>query len=412
MNANKEIDGSVAVTGDVAVEGAVNVGGQTTLHDTKVMNNLTVRGWLSAANVKDAFKGIFGSVAALNAAIRNPEDGWIAGVMGQNSHDEDVVWTYYSSNGAWTATGGTMPVEGDIVDVDVLLSAIEDRALKSEMSVDDVSSDKKKIRLYGGDNPLEVTVLTSHLSLSNYVQRSEILVGSGSDSTKRNLQLKNGLTQAVVVEHQSLAGKADAASVYTKAAVNGLLSRVLGETLRVEFAVSHNGQVNLVNKDLDYVPLMLVTYMSSDGDDGRLVTDMSTDGAVYIRRGIDHPIGVTAYYFFPDPTVIPDEAFSGVWDTDEGVEIVKIHLPSCVHAIGGKAFAATQENADTLVKVECEGMTPPTVNTTSPHESFENVDLSSTELFVHKTVRENYEEDGFWGGWQSGAHTYIVNIGS
>lgn len=114
---NKVIDG------DATVNGKVNVGGNAT-----VEGNLKVKGTLDAAKVKQPSVGLFSTLAALQAAYPEPEEGWWA-IVGNNIPGEiyDVV------NGAWHDTGNTGG--GAEIDVSTLLAPIEDdvEELQDEM---------------------------------------------------------------------------------------------------------------------------------------------------------------------------------------------------------------------------------------------------------------------------------------
>lgn len=104
---NKVIDG------DATVNGNVNVGGNAT-----VERNLKVKGTLDAAKVKQPSVGLFSTLAALQAAYPEPEEGWWA-IVGNNIPGEiyDVV------DGAWHDTGN----EGGGAEIDVseLLTPLE-----------------------------------------------------------------------------------------------------------------------------------------------------------------------------------------------------------------------------------------------------------------------------------------------
>ena len=114
---NKVIDG------DVTVNGKAHIGGNTT-----VEGNLKVKGTLDAAKVKQPSVGLFATLAALQAAYPNPEEGWWA-IVGDNIPGEiyDVV------NGAWHDTGNTGG--GAQIDVSALLAPLEEdvEELQDEM---------------------------------------------------------------------------------------------------------------------------------------------------------------------------------------------------------------------------------------------------------------------------------------
>jgi len=124
------------VDGDATVNGKLNVGGNATFE-----GNLKVKGTLDAAKIKQPSVGLFSTLAALQAAYPNPEEGWWA-VVGNNIPGEiyDVV------NGAWHDTGNTGG--GAEIDVSELLEPIEDDVVQlqedlgnAEDAIDTLQSD-------------------------------------------------------------------------------------------------------------------------------------------------------------------------------------------------------------------------------------------------------------------------------
>ena len=83
------------IDGDLTVNGKTNVGG-----DATVEGNLKVKGTLDAYKVKQPCKGLFATLAALQAAYPNPEAGWWA-IVGSEVPGPlyDVV------DGEWHSTG-------------------------------------------------------------------------------------------------------------------------------------------------------------------------------------------------------------------------------------------------------------------------------------------------------------------
>lgn len=99
-----QIDGDVSVGRNVATGGKLDVAGSAT-----VGHNLKVEGWLEAANIKGANKGIFLTVEELREAYPNPHDGWMAGVGSSTPFT-----AYVGKGGDWVATGGTIEVTVDM----------------------------------------------------------------------------------------------------------------------------------------------------------------------------------------------------------------------------------------------------------------------------------------------------------
>ena len=101
----------------------------------------------------------------------------------------------------------------DLADSALQASDIEGKAEKSEMSITNVSGDttKKNIQLKTG---LSQNVVVDHQDISGKAEKSEMSVSAVSgDDTKKTIQLKSGLTQNVVVEHQDVSGKADTSAM-------------------------------------------------------------------------------------------------------------------------------------------------------------------------------------------------------
>ena len=55
---------------------------------------------------------------------------------------------------------------------------------------------------------------TREVDVSGKAEKSEMSVTAGSDATRKTVQLKNGLTQEVLVEHQDVSGKMDGGAAY------------------------------------------------------------------------------------------------------------------------------------------------------------------------------------------------------
>ena len=103
-------------------------------------------------------------------------------------------------------------VQGSLGLADTALQApdIEGKANKSEMSISAVTGDvtKKNIQLR---NSLSQTVVIEHQNIDGKANTSEMSITDVSgDTTKKTIQLKSGLSQDVVVEHQNIDGKVDA----------------------------------------------------------------------------------------------------------------------------------------------------------------------------------------------------------
>lgn len=103
-------------------------------------------------------------------------------------------------------------VQGSLGLADTALQAsdIEGKANKSEMIISAVTGDttKKNIQLKNG---LVQTVVIDHQNIDGKADKSDMHITDVSgDTTKKTIQLMSGLSQDVVVEHQNIDGKVDA----------------------------------------------------------------------------------------------------------------------------------------------------------------------------------------------------------
>ena len=118
---------------------------------------------------------------------------------GQPDTYKEWIWTQPSDGpGYWECTGDTT-------------QDLSGYALKSEMSIEPgtgADTDKTTITLKEGTS---ATVLTAHQDLSGYALKSEMSVepGTGSDADKTTITLKEGTSATVLTTHQDLSGKAD-----------------------------------------------------------------------------------------------------------------------------------------------------------------------------------------------------------
>lgn len=109
----------------------------------------------------------------------------------------NVIETIKVDNVAQTVTDKTVNID------------LSGKAEKSEMSITDVTGDtsKKNIQLKSG---LSQDVVVSHQDISGKADIDEMAITDVSgDATKKNIQLYVGLDQDVVVEHQDISGKAE-----------------------------------------------------------------------------------------------------------------------------------------------------------------------------------------------------------
>lgn len=123
------IDGDVSVGRNVAMGGNATIQGNAT-----IANNLVVRGKVKADNIITNNKGIFKTLAALQAAYPNPKAGWFAGVGAGSPFDVYTV----NSSGAWEASGGTMEFDVELDELSEQVDSIEGRLSEVEDGKQDV----------------------------------------------------------------------------------------------------------------------------------------------------------------------------------------------------------------------------------------------------------------------------------
>lgn len=99
-----QIDGDMSLGRNIAMGGKATIAGST-----QIGQDLVVKGWLDAPNIKAANKGVFTSLEALEAAYPEPQDGWFAGIG-----DSTPFTAYTGQDGSWVATGGTIDITTDM----------------------------------------------------------------------------------------------------------------------------------------------------------------------------------------------------------------------------------------------------------------------------------------------------------
>ena len=169
---NKVIDG------DATVNGKVNVGGNAT-----VEGNLKVTGTLDAAKVKQPSVGLFATLAALQAAYPNPEEGWWA-IVGDNIPGEiyDVV------NGAWHDTGSTGG--GAEIDVSSLLAPVEEEVDQLQEDMQDVQGDIDDLETNVGSLQQALNTLVggdASTAIDNFQEVLDFLASVTDDETLTGL---------------------------------------------------------------------------------------------------------------------------------------------------------------------------------------------------------------------------------
>ena len=119
-----------SIGGDVSVGRNAAIGGKATIQGSVIVNHsLKVKGYLDAPNIMGVNKGVFATAAALNASYPNPHDGWVAGVLGTatvNNEEVQVINLYLGRGGAWVQQSGrTMDFAVDLDYYDTELEELQ-----------------------------------------------------------------------------------------------------------------------------------------------------------------------------------------------------------------------------------------------------------------------------------------------
>ncbi len=131
-----QIDGDIAVGRNVAMGGKLDVAGSATIG-----HNLKVDGWLEAANIKGANKGIFLTVEELREAYPTPHDGWMAGVGASTPFT-----AYVGKGGDWVATGGTIDINVDMTQYSEDVAQLQQDVIAATTGVSQNAADITNLR--------------------------------------------------------------------------------------------------------------------------------------------------------------------------------------------------------------------------------------------------------------------------
>ncbi len=162
-----QIDGDIAVGRNVATGGKLDVAGSATIG-----HNLKVDGWLEAANIKGANKGIFLTVQELREAYPNPHDGWMAGVGSSTPFT-----AYIGKGGDWVATGGTIEVTVD-------MSQYTEGVAQLQEDIDNVKAEVNTNKTNINSHTQQLTTLGNQL---NSVTETADATKAQSDTNKGNI---------------------------------------------------------------------------------------------------------------------------------------------------------------------------------------------------------------------------------
>ena len=205
------------------------------------------------------------------------------------------------------------------------------------------------------------------------------------DSTPQRMKIGDGVTAFNSLPYVTLPNATTSAaglmSAADKTKLNGIATSAIDAARATDIALEMVERAVGMAVLADFAIPADNNYTLCSSEDLKL---MVIDGMAYTDGKADLSAGnYRAAFVFADPLTIPANAFKGI------VELTVVHLPSYVHSIGEQTFA----DCAALGKVYCEGITPPAVEA----DSFDNLDLATMQLTVHKVVETEYQNDAFWG---------------
>ncbi len=185
-----QIDGDVAVGRNVATGGKLDVAGSATIG-----HNLKVDGWLEAANIKGANKGIFLTVEELREAYPNPYDGWMAGVGSSTPFT-----AYVGKGGDWVATGGTIEVTVD------MSQYTEGVVAQLQEDIDNVKAEVSANKTNIASHTQQLTTLGDQL---NSVSDTANTAKAQSETNKADISSTTETVNAVKEDYESFKSSKD-----------------------------------------------------------------------------------------------------------------------------------------------------------------------------------------------------------
>ena len=100
----EHINGDLLVEHDAAFGGSMEVQGDMVVH-----HNIRIKGSLEADNLTGANKGYYMTLSDLQENYPHPDNGWMAGVMSNESASQAVFYCYIAKNNTWVNTGKELP---------------------------------------------------------------------------------------------------------------------------------------------------------------------------------------------------------------------------------------------------------------------------------------------------------------
>lgn len=157
-------------------------------------------------------RAVDGNFAGLDNEGNLADSGYHASDFATSAQGEKADTAYQKPVNGIPKSDLASDVQESLGKADTALQEHQDisgKANKSEMAITAVQGDnsKKNIQL---KNDLSQNVVIEHQDVSGKANKSEMdITAVSGDSSKKNIQLKTGLSQDVVVAHQDISGKED-----------------------------------------------------------------------------------------------------------------------------------------------------------------------------------------------------------
>lgn len=245
-----QIDGDMSLGRNIAMGGKATIAGST-----QIGQDLIVKGWLDAPNIKAANKGVFTSLEALEAAYPEPQDGWFAGIG-----DSTPFTAYTGQDGSWVATGGTIDITTDMT--------------RYTEDIEQLQQDSQEA--FAGLDELEVATTLGQDEQGNAVKPSDVMKMSVENEyvytlTDKENRILLGITKDGKAE---LMGKDVLGNI--SLALEGALEAIHATMLDEDTSLT---DVQFINESDEWIKLI-------QDANGGIIFGIRTDGSVYWSKGV------------------------------------------------------------------------------------------------------------------------------
>lgn len=245
-----QIDGDMSLGRNIAMGGKATIAGST-----QIGQDLVVKGWLDAPNIKAANKGVFTSLEALETAYPEPQDGWFAGIG-----DSTPFTAYTGQDGSWVATGGTIDITTDMT--------------RYTEDIEQLQQDSQEA--FAGLDELEVATTLGQDEQGNAVKPSDVMKMNVEEEyvytlTDKDNHILMGITKDGKTE---LMGKDVLGNI--SLALEGALEAIHATMLDEETTIT---DVQYLNENTEWIKLI-------QDANGGIIFGIRTDGSVYWSKGV------------------------------------------------------------------------------------------------------------------------------